>query len=282
MLKESFSGCRCPCRGGLGGLSPSQGPGSVDRGSIPGWWALYLTPGTVAQKINILRLENWNPYFRIFFNRTRNPETNFTFGFLNENTYLQGIRTDSWGPQLISYQDLGTRLAPSPTNVLLRRQHSWPWRQNHSTRDIPARVGQIFTGPGSVKFAVPNFKIKTVRNDPYGRKSNRKNKEIKQKWNGELYLPDQGFRFATQIFNGPPLVKYRIYIKYKHNSQFDYYFSFFIFSIKPPAVRDQFTVLILKSSRRWEEFGRKERTGAREGDTRRRCLCCMLPWLQPI
>ena len=46
---------------------------------------------------------------------------------------------DSWSPQLISYQDLGTRLAPSPTNVLVRRKHSW--RQNHSTSDIPLEGG---------------------------------------------------------------------------------------------------------------------------------------------
>ena len=205
MLKESFSGYRCPCRGGL---SPGQGTGSVDRGSFAGWWALYLTPGTVAQKINILRLENWNPYFRIFFNRTRYPETNFMFGFLNENPYLQVIRTDSWSPQLISYQDLGTRLAPSPTNVLVRRQHSslctdvlppsplpifsWGRRGRLYTgyntlggkttqRATYQRGSAIFSGPGSAKFAAPNFKIKTVGTDPYGRKSNRKNKEIKQK-----------------------------------------------------------------------------------------------------
>ena len=57
-LKESFSGYRCPCRGRLS-------PGSVDRGA--GEPKLYLIAGTVAQKINILRLENWNPYFWIFF-----------------------------------------------------------------------------------------------------------------------------------------------------------------------------------------------------------------------
>ena len=57
-LKESFSGYRCPCRGRLS-------PGSVDRGA--GEPKLYLITGTVARKINILRLENWNPYFRIFF-----------------------------------------------------------------------------------------------------------------------------------------------------------------------------------------------------------------------
>ena len=170
MLKESFSGYRCPCRGGL---SPGQGTGSVDRGSFAGWWALYLTPGTVARKINILRLENWNPYFRIFLIE---QEIQKQTSYLD---FLMKIHT-SRGSELIRDQDLGTRLTPSGTNVLVRRKHSW--RQNHSTRDfIPARVGQIFSGPGSVKFAAPNFKIKTVGTDPCGIKSNRKNKEIKQK-----------------------------------------------------------------------------------------------------
>ena len=116
-------------------------------------------------------------------------------------------------PQLISYQDLGTRLAPSATKVLVWRKHLG--RQNQSTRDIPLEGAprQIFSGPGSIKFAVPNFKIKTVRTDSYGRKSNRKviekiNKENKNKMVNYI-CPI--FRFATQIFNGPPLVKYRIY-----------------------------------------------------------------------
>ena len=42
-------------------------------------------------------------------------------------------------------------------------------------------------------------------------------------------------------------------------------FSFFIFSIKPPAVRDQFTILILKSNRRWENFGREGKNGRARG-----------------
>jgi len=155
-------------------------PGSrLSRSWLLRWWRALSYLGNRGTKNKYFAIRKLKSLFSDFFHRTRNPETNFMFGFLNENPYLQGIRTDSWSPQLISYQDLGTRLAPSPTNVLVRRKHFW--RQNHSTRDIPARVGQIFSGPGSVKFAVPNFKIKTVRTDPYGRKSNRKNKEIKQK-----------------------------------------------------------------------------------------------------
>ena len=142
-LKESFSGYRCPCRGGL---SPGQGPGSVDRGSFAGWWALYLAcvagakrgggggrekgkresnpiqssspfslppyplpptpfdacyagyfisyPGNRGTENKYFAIRKLKSLFSDFFNRTRNSETKF--GFLNENPYLQGIRTDSW------------------------------------------------------------------------------------------------------------------------------------------------------------------------------------------
>ena len=144
-------------------------------------------PGNRGTKNIYFAIGKLKSLFSGFFNRTRDPETNFTFGFLNENLSLQRIRTDSWtraislrqSPQFISYQDLGTRLAPSPTNVLVGRSGNTVGGK--TTQHIPARVGLIFSGPGSVKFAVPNFKIKTVRTDPYSRKSNRKNKEIKQK-----------------------------------------------------------------------------------------------------
>ena len=101
-------------------------------------------PGNRGTENKYFAIGKLKSLFSDFLNRTRNPETNFMFGFLNGNPSLQRIRlrgpSSRRSPQLTSYQDLGTRLAPSPTNVLVRRKHSW--RQNHSTRDfIAARVG---------------------------------------------------------------------------------------------------------------------------------------------
>ena len=49
------------------------------------------------------------------------------------------------------------------------------------------------------------------------------------------------FRFATQIFNGPPLQN-TLYIPDTNIIHHFNIFSLFIFPIKPPAVRHQFTV----------------------------------------
>ena len=53
-------------------------------------------PGNGGTENKYFAIGKLKSLFSDFFNRTRNPETNFIFGFLNENPYLQRIRTDSW------------------------------------------------------------------------------------------------------------------------------------------------------------------------------------------
>ena len=52
-------------------------------------------PGNGGTENKYFAIGKLKSLFSDFFNRTRNPETNFIFGFLNENPYLQRIRTDS-------------------------------------------------------------------------------------------------------------------------------------------------------------------------------------------
>ena len=71
-------------------------PSSLSPTPFDACYAGYFIsyPGNRGTENKYFAIRKLKSLFSDFFNRTRNSETKF--GFLNENPYLQGIRTDSW------------------------------------------------------------------------------------------------------------------------------------------------------------------------------------------
>ena len=73
-------------------LPPYPLPPTPFDACYAGYFISY--PGNRGTENKYFAIRKLKSLFSDFFNRTRNSETKF--GFLNENPYLQGIRTDSW------------------------------------------------------------------------------------------------------------------------------------------------------------------------------------------
>ena len=73
-------------------LPPYPLPPTPFDACYSGYFISY--PGNRGTENKYFAIRKLKSLFSDFFNRTRNSETKF--GFLNENPYLQGIRTDSW------------------------------------------------------------------------------------------------------------------------------------------------------------------------------------------